>query len=208
MAKKNKIISFIGYSGHAFVCIDIAILRNFNILGYYDFKEVKNNRYNLDYLGNEENFKMNDSLLFCSVGNNSRREFIFKKIYNEKKNMFVNLIHPSTIISKSSNIFENVLISAGAIVNSFCTIERGAIINTNAVIEHECHIKQFAHLAPGTILAGNVTIGRRSFIGGNSFVKQGVKICDDVIIGAGSTVLKDINKPGTYIGSPAKLLNY
>jgi acetyltransferase-like isoleucine patch superfamily enzyme len=33
-----------------------------------------------------------------------------------------------------------------------------------------------------------------------------LNICDDVVIGAGSLVTKDIDKPGIYIGSPVKFL--
>jgi len=33
-----------------------------------------------------------------------------------------------------------------------------------------------------------------------------VNICDNVVIGAGSVVTKDITKPGIYAGNPAKFL--
>jgi len=31
-----------------------------------------------------------------------------------------------------------------------------------------------------------------------------VTVCDDVVIGAGAVVTKDITEPGTYVGNPAK----
>ena len=42
-------------------------------------------------------------------------------------------------------------------------------------------------------------------IGSNATILP-VKICKNVVIGAGSVVTKDITKPGTYAGNPAKLL--
>ena len=33
-----------------------------------------------------------------------------------------------------------------------------------------------------------------------------VTVCDDVVIGAGSVVTKDITEPGTYVGNPARRL--
>jgi serine acetyltransferase len=35
-------------------------------------------------------------------------------------------------------------------------------------------------------------------------IREGTKVCDNVTIGAGSVVLKDITQPGVYIGIPAK----
>jgi acetyltransferase-like isoleucine patch superfamily enzyme len=34
-----------------------------------------------------------------------------------------------------------------------------------------------------------------------------VRIADDVVIGAGAVVTKDITAPGTYAGNPARLLS-
>ena len=41
------------------------------------------------------------------------------------------------------------------------------------------------------------------YIGSNSTILP-VNICSNVVIGAGSTVTKNIDKPGTYAGNPAK----
>lgn len=45
-------------------------------------------------------------------------------------------------------------------------------------------------------------IGNKVYIGSNSTILP-VSICDDVVIGAGSVVTKDIIEPGTYAGNPA-----
>ena len=54
------------------------------------------------------------------------------------------------------------------------------------------------------MLAGNVFVGERSFIGANSVVKQGVKIGKDVMIGAGSVVISDIPDGKKVVGNPSK----
>ncbi len=52
---------------------------------------------------------------------------------------------------------------------------------------------------------GATVIGDRVSIGTNATVMP-VSICDDVVIGAGSVVTKDITKPGVYAGNPARFL--
>ena len=54
------------------------------------------------------------------------------------------------------------------------------------------------HVAP-------VKIGNNVFIGMNSTILCGVRICDNVIISANSLVASSINEPGVYAGNPARL---
>ena len=48
-------------------------------------------------------------------------------------------------------------------------------------------------------------ISKNVSIGSNSTILP-VSICDNVVIGAGSVVTKDITKPGIYAGNPAKFI--
>lgn len=49
------------------------------------------------------------------------------------------------------------------------------------------------------------TLGNRVSIGSNATLLP-VKVCDDVVIGAGAVVTHDITEPGIYAGNPARLL--
>lgn len=51
----------------------------------------------------------------------------------------------------------------------------------------------------------STTIGNRVSIGSNATLLP-VRICDDVVIGAGAVVTRDITKPGVYAGNPARML--
>jgi len=48
-------------------------------------------------------------------------------------------------------------------------------------------------------------IGNRVSLGTNATILP-VMICDDVVVGAGAVVTKDIARPGIYAGNPARLL--
>lgn len=49
----------------------------------------------------------------------------------------------------------------------------------------------------------STTLGNKVSVGTNATILP-VKICNNVVIGAGSVVTKDINEPGIYAGNPAK----
>lgn len=51
----------------------------------------------------------------------------------------------------------------------------------------------------------STVIGNEVSIGSNATILP-VSICDNVVIGAGSVVTKNIEKPGIYVGNPAKFL--
>jgi acetyltransferase-like isoleucine patch superfamily enzyme len=48
-------------------------------------------------------------------------------------------------------------------------------------------------------------IGNKVSIGSNATILP-VEICDNVVIGAGAVVTKNINRPGVYAGNPAKFI--
>lgn len=48
-------------------------------------------------------------------------------------------------------------------------------------------------------------IGNKVSIGSNATILP-VTICDNVVIGAGAVVTKNITEPGTYVGNPARKL--
>jgi len=50
-------------------------------------------------------------------------------------------------------------------------------------------------------------VGNSSFIGANAVVKQGVRIGNNVVVGAGAVVLKDIDNNQVFVGNPARFIN-
>ena len=67
-------------------------------------------------------------------------------------------------------------------------------------------IDDFAHICPNTALGGGVHVGRRSWIGIGSSIIQLKRIGDDVTVGAGSIIIRDVPNGQTVVGNPAKLL--
>jgi acetyltransferase-like isoleucine patch superfamily enzyme len=52
-------------------------------------------------------------------------------------------------------------------------------------------------------LWASTTIGNKVSIGSNATILP-VSICDNVVVGAGSVVTRDITEPGIYAGNPAR----
>lgn len=201
----NK-VALLGCSGHSYVVADALISSGYELIGYYNKVIDTNFRLNLPYLGFEKNSdfikNVKDTLLFPAIGDNLKRRNVLEYLLFNKLSV-IQAIHYKSNIALNCEIENGTLVCQGANINSFSKIGKGVIINTSSIIEHECIINNYVHIAPGAVLAGNVTIGENSFVGANAVIKQGIKIGENVIIGAGAVVVKNVPDNITLVGNPA-----
>ena len=202
----------IGYSGHSYVINGILKSVGLKATGYCDVEEKKFNPFSLKYFKQETSDTGIKALtqedFFIAVGNNVRR----KSIYNNLaiRNLLpINAIHATAVIDDSADIAPHgVMIAPNVSINALAKIGVGAICNTYSIIEHECIVGDFAHIAPGAVLCGNVEVGENSFVGAKSVVRENIKIGKNVIIGAGSVVVKNIPDNVKVVGNPARFIKY
>ncbi|HVU15386.1 MAG TPA: acyltransferase [Candidatus Didemnitutus sp.] len=101
-------------------------------------------------------------------------------------------------------------------IGARCRIQSHAFICELVTIGDDCFISHGAMFINDVFAIGgpakgkkelwkSTRLGNRVSVGTNATVMP-VTICDDVVVGAGSVVTKDITVPGIYAGNPARLL--
>ena len=207
----DKKCVIIGYSGHSYVVIDALQSMNIVVTAYCDQKAKGVNPFDLEYIGIEQSPEgiqaLGENDYFISVGDNSIRRSIYKKLKNLGLQEPINAIHQRSIIGSSVGLGKGIYIGPNAIINALSRIGNGVIINTAAIIEHECKIGDFCHIGPSATLAGNVKVGHGTFIGANAVIKQNITIGDHVVIGAGAVIIKDIPDNSVVVGNPQRFIN-
>lgn len=123
------------------------------------------------------------NLYDCTIGDNS-------------------FVGPFVEIQGSVTIGKNTRVQSHAFICEYVTIGDNCFISHGAMFINDV----FAIGGPARgrrDLWKSTTIGDDVSIGTNATILP-VKICNHVVIGAGSVVTKDINEPGIYAGNPAK----
>lgn len=200
----NSLI-IVGASGHGKVVADIARRNGYSDIAFLDDAPGLMQVSSYQVLGAVPQFEEYlQSDFVVAIGNAAIRRRIQDELTHAGAK-FVTLIHPSAIITEDVVIGAGSVVMAGAVINPSARIGRGCIVNTSASIDHDCIVGNFAHVSVGAHLAGTVSVGDGTWVGIGSVVSNNISICSDCMIGAGAVVVKDIQKPGTYIGVPARL---
>ncbi|MGH2110168.1 acetyltransferase [Aerococcus urinaeequi] len=192
----------IGAGGHAKVCYEIAEFMN-------QWSEITI----LDDKSENDFFKISgpistftdypDADFFVAIGSNDVRRRFYEMIIEKQYNL-ATLIHPSSTISKSTEIGYGTVIMPGVIVNSNTVVGNGVILNTAVTVDHDNIINDYVHISPGSHLAGNVVVGEESWIGMGTNIINNIGIKKDIIVGSSSNVVDNLSDPGLYYGNPAK----
>lgn len=206
---ESKSVFLFGYSGHAFVIIESLIDAGFMVKGYFDLKPAEDNPYCLKYLGyeNETDIKsvVGDDFVFPSIGDNMVRKKVITLFEKYQLRQFV-AVDPSAKVSRTAVINPSTYIGKSVIVNAQAKIGKGVILNSGCIIEHECKLSDYVHIAPGAVLCGNVSVGKDSFVGASSVVRQSINIGEKITVGAGSVVISDIKESGIWVGNKLRKL--
>jgi sugar O-acyltransferase (sialic acid O-acetyltransferase NeuD family) len=117
----------------------------------------------------------------------------------------------SSIVHVSSSFDVGAIFSYQSIITANSRIGKFFHANLRSYVAHDCNIGDFVTFAPGATCNGNVKIGNYTYIGANATIKQGsinnpLNIGDNVLIGMGSVVTKDVPNDVVVAGNPARIL--
>lgn len=198
-----------GANDQAIVTLDCAeMMKQYDNIEIMCFKEVHQCRnfnkpiYNEVDVNLEQFLPLFDEVIVATGNNYLREEKI--KILNKLNIPLATIIHPSAIISAYAKVEAGCTILAQSVIHTNAYVKSGCIINTGVIVEHDCIIQEYVNLCPNVSIAGHTEIGKRTFVGIGSTIIDQITIENDVIVGAGSVVIKDILSNCKVMGVPTK----
>ncbi|MEN8241872.1 MAG: acetyltransferase [Chloroflexota bacterium] len=159
------------------------------VLGHFDWLEE--NQYQVKVV--------------CGVGFSAPRYRVVQKA-EQLGVEFVNLIHPTALLTRWVTLGSGVIITAGCILTNQITIGNHVHLNRRSNISHDNLLEDFVTVSPGANLSGNVTLKQGSFIGTGASIIEGKTVGAWSRIGAGAAVIEDIPDNVTAVGVPAEVV--
>lgn len=107
----------------------------------------------------------------------------------------------NVVIEDDVEIGPNTTISRAALQST--VVGQGTKIDQQVVIGHNTRIGPHCLIVAQVGVSGSVTLGHHVTLAGQVGVAGHLKITDGVTVGGGSGIMKSIDEPGPYVGTPA-----
>jgi UDP-3-O-[3-hydroxymyristoyl] glucosamine N-acyltransferase len=85
------------------------------------------------------------------------------------------------------------------------SIGRHCIIGTFGLIGHFSQVGDNCVIRPGVMIVGRSQMGSNCILNFKSSIINAVRVCDNIELMAFSAITKHIDRPGRYLGTPARL---
>lgn len=204
MIRRRDLI-ILGAGGHAKAVAEVASEVGFQVSGFVMGQDgIFSVPRNLLLPPKLENLDGSSSFAL-GVGLNKRRKLVLEDLLSVFPEARIpNLIHPSSVISRSVDIDKGAVVHPLVHVGAGVKLEMGVILNSGAIIEHDSSMGAFSSLAPGSRVAGGVKIGARASIGLGAGILPGVEVGPDAIVGAMALVTRPVDRGSIVIGIPSR----
>ncbi|MCA9836777.1 MAG: acetyltransferase [Trueperaceae bacterium] len=180
---------------------------SYRFLGFLDSKlELKNTTMlGQPVLGDETWLEgRKDISVIVGIGNTLARKRIAELLETNYQVTFPTLIHPQAYIGPEVSIGEGSVLHVKSVATVNLKLGRHAILNVSSVISHENNIADYVSIHPNSSISGAVTIEEGVELGTCCSVIHDITIGRWSVVGAGSTVIRNIEPFTVNVGVPTR----
>lgn len=150
-----------------------------------------------------DNVKIGDNVTIHAGTTIGSPGFGYSKMNSTEYELFPHI--GGVIIEDNVEIGSNTCIDRGSLDDTI--IKKGVKIDNLVHIAHNVIIEENSLIIANSMLGGSTLIGKNSWIAPSASIKNQLKIGDNVTVGMGAVVTKNIPNDETWTGVPAKRLD-
>jgi UDP-perosamine 4-acetyltransferase len=184
--------------------MDVALAAGFELSGCVG--SPPGGRLQAPYLGEDEILpelvRTGNGSVLVAVGDNATRKRLMEALIAMGFTAPV-VVSGHAFVSPTATLGAGTVVLHGVVVGPYTRVGRGVILNTACTIDHDNNVYDFAHVAPGAHLAGDVRVGEGALVGIGSSALPRSEIGEWSIVGAGATVITAVKAKTIAVGTPA-----
>ena len=146
--------------------------------------------------------RLEPTTVYVAIGDPQTRCRVSARVRSEG-HALRSFVHPNAWVASSATLADGVLIYPNSTVHAGSALSSGVVVISNASVGHETRLGAYCNVGPGVSLGGCGVIGECSYFGIGSSTLENLHVIAGVTIGAGATVVRSIDEPGCYVGTPA-----
>ena len=180
---------------------------DWEIGGFLDdnLKALDHYSYEYQVVDTIKDHTISDAYVYlCAIGDPKTKLAIGRKFLEDGAN-FINLIHPTAYIGRTSKMGINVVLCPGSKITTDVTLGNFVAVDVNAVCSHDSKIGDGCTISHFCDITGFASLGEGVFLGSGACICPSVSVGDYARIGAGSVVLKDVGAGELAYGVPAEV---
>ena len=184
----------------------------YEIAGFFDDGEIgRTEKHGIRMLGplsaiekHVQDGRVDCLILAVGYKNMAARQALFERF--SPLGRFATVVHPHSFIDPTAALAPGAIIYPGTIIDMNVVIRENVVVNNGCIISHDSTIGAHSFLAPHTAIAGCVAIGSCAYLGISTTVIDHVSLTDHVQTGGGCVVIRNLQRPGLYVGNPARFI--
>ena len=151
-----------------------------------------------------ENYEVQaNDIFFIAMGSPQWRKY-YAEIIEKKGGRFYTYISPDASVYENAIIGEGSYIARWTSVSDNVTIGKHVVLHALVVLGHDAIVKDYCTLMTDAFIGGGAEVGVCSQMSPKSMIIPHKRIGDNVIVGAGTVVMRNFKHNVSVFGNPAR----
>lgn len=144
-----------------------------------------------------------DDIFFVAMGNPKWRKH-YAEMFELKGAHFYTYISPDAFVNQTALIGEGSYVARWCAVSDNVKLGKHTLVHPYTCIGHDAEVHDYGTLLTGVFMGGGAIVGEESQMSPKSMIIPHKKIGRNVMVGAGSVVIRNVKDDTSVHGNPAK----